>query len=166
MSAIAEFLKAINPEASDDLADRVSVELRSLVSGDTEAAEEVQLMKKEIGRLRAELTTHENGVAGASRAGLDVLGERARQRRFEGYDDSHDDGHDDFSLLAAAMAYGEGALLQGTTGHSFDDTPPPSWPWDPSDWKSKDLRRMLVFMAALTIAEIERIDRADERKNA
>jgi hypothetical protein len=165
MSALAEYLKAANPNAPSDLAARAAAEIRSLISGTDEGMQDVELLTREIGRLKRELSAHEEGVSGASRAALDTLGERARQRRLEGYDDLHDDAHDDFSLLKAALAYGEDALLQGTTGHSFTETAPPSWPWDEGDWKPKNLRRMLVIMGALVIAEMERLDRADEDRN-
>lgn len=166
MSALAEYLKAANPGASAELAARAAAEIRALASGGGEESQDVELLTREIGRLKRELSAHEEGVAGASRAALDTLGERARQRRQEGYDDLHDDGYDDFALLKAALAYGEDALLQGTTGHSFTETAPPSWPWNEDDWKPKGLRRMLVNMGALVIAEMERLDRAEESKRA
>lgn len=128
--------------------------------GESEDGEEIAMLRGEIGRLSGLLNSHTEGVAGATQAGMDVLGERARQRRMEGYDDAHDDAHDDFTLSSAAIAYTMDARLRGTTGHGFTDTPPPNWPWDASDWKPKLVRQALVVAAALIIAEIERIDRA------
>ena len=125
-----------------------------------EDSEEVAMLRGEIGRLSNLLNTHVEGVSGATTAGLDALGERARQRRMEGYDDAHDDAHDDFALSSAAIAYTMDARLRGTTGHGFTETPPPNWPWDASDWKPKSVRQALVVAAALIIAEIERMDRA------
>lgn len=125
-----------------------------------EDSEDIAMLRGEIGRLNTLLNSHTEGVAGATQAGMDVLGERARQRRMEGYDDAHDDAHDDFTLSSAAISYTMDARLRGTTGHGFTDTPPPDWPWDPSDWKPKNVRQALVVAAALIIAEIERIDRA------
>lgn len=127
---------------------------------DSEDSEEIAMLRGEIGRLSGLLNSHTEGVAGATQAGMDALGERARQRRMEGYDDAHDDAHDDFTLSSAAIAYTMDARLRGTTGHGFTDTPPPNWPWDSSDWKPKSVRQALVVAAALIIAEIERIDRA------
>lgn len=123
-------------------------------------SEEIAMLQGEIGRLRTEINSHREGVIGATTAGLDVLGERARQRRMEGYDDAHDDKHDDFALSSAAIAYLMDARLRGTTGHGFAENPPPDWPWEVTDWKTKKVRQSLVVAAALIIAEIERLDRA------
>jgi hypothetical protein len=95
---------------------------------------------------------------------MDTLGERARQRRMEGYDDEHDDAHEDFSLSSAAIAYIMDARLRGTTGHGFTETPPTHWPWDINDWKPKGVRHALVVAGALIIAEIERIDRFERAR--
>lgn len=40
------------------------------------------------------------------------------------------------------------------------------WPWDREWWKPKDRRRNLVRAAALLIAEIERLDRAEDKEAA
>ena len=125
-----------------------------------EDSEEVAMLRGEIGRLSNMINSHMEGVSGATKAGLDALGERARQRRMEGYDDAHDDAHDDFDLTSAAIAYLNSARLRGTTGHGYTDTPPPDWPWDANDWKPKSVRQQLVVAAALIIAEIEKIDRS------
>lgn len=125
-----------------------------------EDSEEVAMLRGEIGRLSSMINSHMEGVSGATRAGMDVLGERARQRRMEGYDDAHDDAHDDFDLTSAAIAYLMNARLRGTTGHSYADAPPHDWPWSARDWKPKGVRQELVVAAALIIAEIEKIDRS------
>ena len=129
-------------------------------SDDDGDSEEVAMLRGEIGRLKSQLHTHMEGVTGATQAGLDALGERARQRRMEGYDDAHDDKHHDFSLTSGAIAYLMDARQRGTTGHGFSDAAPSEWPWDRSDWKPKNLRQSLVVAVALGIAEIERLDRA------
>lgn len=129
-----------------------------------EDSEEVAMLRGEVGRLSSLLNTHIEGVAGASTGGMDTLGERARQRRMEGYDDAHDDAHDDFSLSSAAIAYVMDARLRGTTGHGFTETPPADWPWDINDWKPKTIRQTLVVAGALIIAEIERIDRIERSR--
>lgn len=131
---------------------------------DNEDSEEVAMLRGEIGRLSSLLNTHMEGVAGASTAGMDTLGERTRQRRMEGYDDAHDDRHDDFSLSSAAIAYVMDARLRGTTGHGFTETPPADWPWDINEWKPKTIRQALVVAGALIIAEIERIDRIERSR--
>lgn len=152
-NAIKDFLK-------DAILEALQENRSSPTADNDEDSEEIAMLRGEIGRLSELLNAHTEGVAGATQGGMDVLGERARQRRMEGYDDAHDDAHDDFTLSSAAIAYTMDARLRGTTGHGFTDTPPPDWPWDYSDWKQKSVRQALVVAAALIIAEIERLDRA------
>jgi len=163
MSAVAEFLKKAFPEIGGELAERAADELvgKSAVSAEEhkEALELAESYKKEIGKLHEAIARQRDGYTNASIAGLDVLGERARQRRLEGYDDAHDDSHDDFSLSQAAMAYASDAILRGTTGRGYDE-PPSHWPWSSDDWKPKQIRKSLVVAAALLVAEIERLDRS------
>lgn len=124
----------------------------------------ISLHQQEIGRLNRVIVSHADGVDNASIAALDVLGERARQRRREGYDDQHDDNLEDWSLLSAAMAFIEDAHLRGTSGgKGFDDTVPVTWPFAKESWKPKDIRQSLVVSCALIIAEIEVLDRAEKR---
>lgn len=167
MSHLEKFLREAFPHVDPDLAAAAVSEIlgdpgRKIAALEEELAECRELegiLRREVARLNAELGSHKEGIATASRAGLDVLGERARQRRMEGYDDEHDDGFSDFSLSAAAIAYAVDARLRGTTGRGFDNEPPVEWPWMPIEWKPKDIRRSLVVAAALLIAEIERLDR-------
>lgn len=165
---VEELLQQITDKISQPLARQVEL-VRADVAhvarvvagqGQDEDSEEVAMLQGEIGRLKQELNTHRDGIIGATTAGLDVLGERARQRRWEGYDDAHDDKHQDFALTAAAISYLTDARLRGTTGHGFSESPPPDWPWEVTDWKTKKVRQSLVVAAALVVAEIERLDRA------
>lgn len=99
-----------------------------------------------------------------SKAINDVIAERERQQSAEGWTTDHDDGHTDGSLSTAARAYlHHAAHYTGASafGHVVSE-PPSFWPWDRKWWKPKDLRRDLVRAAALIVAEIERIDRAEE----
>ena len=113
-------------------------------------------------------------LAHKSRAAVDVLTERHRQNRHEGYNASHDDEHTDGSLASAAVCY---ALLEPKVEdraaweypgrgecdrQTIYEKIPRLWPssWHPRYWKPKDRRRNLVRAAALILAEIERIDRA------
>lgn len=104
-----------------------------------------------------------------SKAIEDVIAERRRQIEGEGWTLKHDDAHADFSLAKAACIYGVGATLgepsravmdefgaSGTPGWMKD-----LWPFDIKWWKPSTRRRDLIKAAALIIAEIERIDRAD-----
>lgn len=87
-----------------------------------------------------------------------VLAERLRQVTTEGWTPAHDDKHSSGDLSKAAGCY---ALFS----EAFPDEgkPPPQWPWAREWWKPKDCRHDLVRAAALLIAEIERIDRREER---
>lgn len=115
-----------------------------------------------------------------SRAVIDVMNERDRQRNEEGWTPEHDDAHTDGSLALAAACYAEGpsgrsrvAVIADDVSGGCGETPvwgkwgkrkklvPLIWPWDARWWKpSPDRRRDLVRAAALLIAEIERMDRA------
>lgn len=88
-----------------------------------------------------------------SKAMNDVMNERLRQVRVEGWTPEHDDEHDECELAMAAAAYCEHAVNQ-------DSNVPGFWPWLKRYWKPKDRRSDLVRAAALIIAEIERLDRA------
>lgn len=89
----------------------------------------------------------------------DVLAERKRQIEQEGWSLEHDDKHTAGSLADAAGCYCVSAKYHemGIPGY-----PPTGWPWSTSWWKPKDRRSDLVRAAALIIAEIERLDRADK----
>lgn len=112
----------------------------------------------------------------------DVLAERKRQRDGEGWSPAHDDRQTGFELTEAAVCYashvGARAWIFNTEpdeyraerpfpedrtvfGHG-DVTWPKGWSWD--WWKPKNPRRDLVRAAALLIAEIERLDRAQPAK--
>lgn len=96
----------------------------------------------------------------------DVLDERLRQIIEEGYGSSGDDMYDGGTLAIAGCCYAMhaawslspinvGKLLMGV---------PELWPWDPSTWNPQEIRRNLIKGAALLIAEIDRIDRAEQNK--
>lgn len=166
MSHLAQFLKLAFPHIPADLADAAAAEASKGGAGGVsqavhdDALETIEMYRKEIGLLNNEIVRHKDGIQNATKAGLDVLGERARQRRLEGYDDAHDDEHDDYSLSAAAIAYLTDARLRASTGKGFDHEPPVEWPWSEAEWKPKGIRKSLVVAAALILAEIERYDRA------
>jgi hypothetical protein len=168
MNQLAEHLCKLFPDAPREAVAGVASGLRDLsATGEADklrkeldgTREELALAREENGRLLGELLRHKDGYETATRAGLDVLGERARQRRMEGYDDSHDDGHADFSLSGAAIAYAMDARIRGSAGRGFDAAPPAEWPWGISDWKPKGVRQSLIVAAALLVAEAERLDR-------
>lgn len=106
----------------------------------------------------------------------EVAAERIRQISIEGYDAAHDDEHDKGEIALAAALYATPIRLyehrQRATGEMFMDP----WPWEQefdrrpyvgnmvqanSIMKPPDRRRQLVKAAALIVAEIERLDRAN-----
>lgn len=109
----------------------------------------------------------------SSQAEGDVLRERERQHYEEGFRAEHDDSHVEGELAQAAATYAVHAAVTSkmmAQGFSQADInvaaggrTPGTWPWARTWWKPKDRRRDLVRAAALIIAEIERIDRAEAR---
>jgi hypothetical protein len=94
----------------------------------------------------------------SSRAEGDVLRERERQHYKEGFSAAHDDVHTRGELALAAAAY----AVPENVRQFFEANDIDLWPFHFEWWKPKDRRRDLVRAAALIIAEIERIDRAEE----
>lgn len=101
----------------------------------------------------------------------DVINERQRQISHEFYSTEHDDEYKSNELLRAAVCYAENVLSRGwihrsspNSGIYQSEEVPDFWPWDQDFWKPKSPRKDLVRAAALLIAEIERIDRAQEQK--
>lgn len=111
-----------------------------------------------------------------SQAAMDVLLERQRQVEIEGWTPEHDDEHREGGLAFAAACYAghagaESAILSGTDAdgarfvHRIQEWVRYGWPWGRSWWKpAPNLRRNLVKAGALILAEIERLDRAEEAK--
>ncbi len=104
-----------------------------------------------------------------SMALIDVAAERRRQVEKEGYVVQHDDGHKDRELAAAAGCYvqhyfGRAWVYDSNLPARYQEEPcPQDWPdtWDMKYWKPKSPRQDLVRAAALIVAEIERMDRAN-----
>lgn len=98
-----------------------------------------------------------------SKAALDVTAERRRQIELEGYGNRHDDAHTDFEITKAAVAYAQRAAMSDDVRAFKEkrDHVPGLWPWARAWWKPKNRRADLVRAAALLIAEIERLDRAE-----
>lgn len=107
----------------------------------------------------------------------EIAAERRRQIEEEGWTPAHDDTHTDGSLALAAAYYASPVEIRckwpvpcncreamcphvpfGTGKFTWAR----AWPW-PEEPKKKDHRRNLVRSAALAIAEIERLDRADQK---
>lgn len=98
-----------------------------------------------------------------SQAIHDVLAERQRQIYGEGFGALRDDNYRGAELARAGAAY---AIASGETGKHRNLTNAQLatiWPWSVEWWKPSTPRRDLVKAAALIIAEIERLDRAEAR---
>ncbi|MBF2946151.1 hypothetical protein HKT30_01670 [Pseudomonas aeruginosa] len=91
------------------------------------------------------------------RAWLDVQAERRRQVEVEGYHVFRDSHYISYELSKAARAYIEVSWHALSGGLPCKQ--PESWPWM-AGFTWSDGRTMLVKACALTLAEIERLDRA------
>jgi hypothetical protein len=100
-----------------------------------------------------------NPTHGLSRGALDVLRERARQVTGEGWTLEHDDAHCNGELGRAALCY---AMHAGSDETSRRYLRPSGWPWENSWWKPTTPRGDLVKAIALLLAELDRLDRAQE----
>lgn len=130
---------------------------------------EITLLRQQLAAANAELSVlHEtlNEVVfracdGQSVPALpivsEIVTERIRQIVGEGFDAAHDDrAHEYGELSSAAAAYAAHAWQQGL------DCPTDFWPWPEAWWKQQGQRRDLIKAAALIMAEIERLDRAQK----
>jgi len=102
------------------------------------------------------------GGQGDSPALKSVRKERLAQLDREGWTPSHDDSHTGNELAFAGALYGLNAAMNGGRQtyeghHAIREL----WPWSGEWWKPTTRRRDLVKAAALLVAEIERIDRAN-----
>jgi len=88
-----------------------------------------------------------------------ISDERKRQREEENWTIEHDDKHTNDQLAIAASCY---CLPNGQREFRVRD----QWPWEYEWWKPTpdDRIRELVKAGALIVAEIERLQRIDERK--
>lgn len=89
-----------------------------------------------------------------TRGMADVLNERSRQQHEEGWTPEHDDAYRRGELAEAGATYALHATGRYGTGAV-------TWPWASTWWKPSTPRRDLVKAAALIIAEIDRLDRAE-----
>ena len=109
----------------------------------------------------------------------DIAAERLRQVHQEGWSEQHDDTHTLGEMAEAAAAYAVRAAdnnevfaalgrrpLHAKSNAGYVTLSGLLWPWDRRWWKPTNPRRDLVKAAALIVAEIERLDRAEARKAA
>lgn len=93
----------------------------------------------------------------ATQAVQDVLAERERQITVENWTPEVDDRYVAGDMAFAAACY----ATQGQYHFPEVGKPGPGWPWAAEWWKPSNYRRNLIKAAALIIAEIDRIDRAE-----
>ena len=100
-----------------------------------------------------------------SEALQDVWRERQRQIIDEGYSARHDDLHPPGDLGMAGSAYAWIACASDADRATYvaQAVPLEGWQWPDHCWKPTDRRRDLVKAAALILAEIDRLDRAEAR---
>lgn len=101
-----------------------------------------------------------------TRAIADVLAERGRHITVKGWTPEHDDEHRLGELALAGAAYAVQASFLIHPAITRAGLARSLWPWSASWWKPTTIRRCLVKAAALIIAEIERLDRAEGRSAA
>lgn len=97
-----------------------------------------------------------------------IARERMRQIRAEGWTPEHDDGHEAGELSKAGSIYADLAAAQ-CVGNTTEQEQRAyamvqGWPWSEEWFKpSKDPIRNLVKAGALIAAEIDRLQRANEK---
>jgi hypothetical protein len=96
----------------------------------------------------------------------DIAAERQRQVDAEGWTTEHDDNHVSGEMACAALCYVQNAQSRNGKPASPLRGIPGFWPWDDQWWKPTTPRRDLVKAAALIVAEIERLDRSAELRDA
>lgn len=109
------------------------------------------------------------GERGTVRAIRDIHTERRRQRRTHNYDHAHDDGHTGGELVGAAIAWAAQPHWLFVLEQAFPHHRPTLkrvWPdtWALPQFVAHTPREHLVKAAALLLAEIERLDRAEGRR--
>ncbi|WP_417261641.1 hypothetical protein [Celeribacter sp.] len=104
-----------------------------------------------------------------SRATRDALLERKRQIEVEGWTVKHDDKHVEGELASAALCYVEAAAHALTPQNSDKIEGVPEWwpvTWDDEWFKPTTARRDMIKAIALLFAQIEQLDRAEDREKA
>ena len=92
-----------------------------------------------------------------------IAEERDYQERMKGFTPARDDAYTDNQLIRAACAYAVHATHEAQSGCELTHTCVMGmWPWSPATFSNCNRRRALVKAAALLVAEIERIDRANQ----
>lgn len=101
----------------------------------------------------------------------EIAAERRRQVEAEGWTPQHDDEHKAGELADAAACYAattRAFQCEQRAGREYEPFAVyrDLWPWDDEWWKPKTRRRDLIRAAALIVAEIQRLDRAQPNGQA
>lgn len=128
-------------------------------------------MANRIPEIRAAMGADRKAYDGMTRVLDEIELERGRQIEAEGWHHAHDDEHSEGQLGRAALNYlAASCITTALQGKNYEGKPPLDgmgyaigWPWERKWWKPGLVRRMLVKAAALIVAEIERLDRAEGR---
>jgi hypothetical protein len=115
----------------------------------------------ELERVRSELAACQSATQSPALA--DIAAERRRQMEVEGWTPEHDDAHSDGQMAVAAASY---AMHAHQPERIKRITAPMYWPWAYEWFKPSTARRDLVKAGALIAAEIERLDRAEQKGGA
>lgn len=103
------------------------------------------------------------------KTGIEIIAEeRQRQISGEGWTSEHDDKHMNGEMALAAKGYAEYAgyqsIIEGEFNNISKNFIPEMWPWDKKWWKpSKDKIRNLAKAGALIAAEIDRLERLQQK---
>lgn len=151
----AERIKAAAQRDAGDIVEKMSN--ASLADNHTHLKRRIEELTAAL-RAAEERAERAESMAAQTKAAQDVLAERTRQIAVEGWSDDHDDDHDDWALSRAAGCYAFHPSIGLPEGFV-----PTLWPWDGGWWKPTTPRRDLVKAAALILAEIERLDRMEQK---
>lgn len=95
-----------------------------------------------------------------------IAEERNAQIQVNGYTFAHDDEHTEAELARAAKCYLSLAIGETHPRFRIPRTCPPTWPWQPKEWRpSTDPIKNLMRAGAMIAAEIDRIHRDSANRN-
>jgi hypothetical protein len=158
--------RALPGQLAEELADVViCADLIALAEGidlDQAVTDKFNATSEKVGlATRLYSPSHRFGETGAVL--IEVGDERRRHVEGKGWSPEHDDEHRLGELALAGAAYAVHASFLIHPAITRAGLARSLWPWSTSWWKPTSLRRCLVKAAALIIAEIERLDRAEDR---
>ena len=171
---IAEFRRALDvaypKEVMPNSDDQLKALLEGLEAGPAFMTADPQALRELGKQIAAQAKEAVQPIPEGTQAERDVLAERQRQISVEGWSEDHDDEHAhgvlaraaaSYALMAAACESEHPGIISWLSNEAMS-----VWPWDAKWWKSTDTRRNLIKAGALILAEVERLDRANEQPSA